>query len=69
MKVRVSWSFVFYTTHSLSIDVFGASKSDIVQLRSLVPHDVPQLLLADATATKVGPRCFEWTLTMLNLSI
>lgn len=35
--------------------VFVTSKSDTVQLRSLFPDSVPQLLIADATVAKVGP--------------
>jgi hypothetical protein len=46
---------IFYLAHSPHLDVFAASNSDIVQLRSLFPCSIPQLLLADATAAKVGP--------------
>ena len=62
-------SIIFYTTHGLHVDIFEASKSDIVQLKSLVPYAVPQLLIADATATKVRPGLFEWTVVRLNLSV
>ena len=44
-----------YAAHGLCIGIFATSKSDIVQLRSLIPYGVPHLLLADATAAKVGP--------------
>jgi hypothetical protein len=43
-----------YTAHSLCLGVFAASNSDIVHLRSLFPSETPQLLVADATAVKVG---------------
>ena len=46
--------FGFYTAHHPFLDVFVTSKSDIVLLRSLYPSSSPQLLLADATAAKVG---------------
>ena len=36
------------------LGIFAASKSDIVQIRSLFPFCTQQLLLADATAVKVG---------------
>ena len=42
-----------YPAQGPCLDIFAASKSDIVQLRSLFPNYVPQLLLADATAAKV----------------
>ena len=42
-----------YQAHGLYIGIFAASKADIVQLRTLFPRCVPQLLLADATAAKV----------------
>ena len=42
-----------YPAQGPCLDIFAASKSDIVQLRSLFPGYVPHLLLADATATKV----------------
>ena len=48
---RLSFS---YTAHSPLLGVFAASNSDIVHLRSLFPSRVPQLLIADATAAKVG---------------
>jgi len=43
-----------YPAHSPCLGVFAASNSDIVHLRSLYPSGTPQLLLADATAAKVG---------------
>ena len=43
-----------YTAHHPFLDIFATSKSDIVLLRSLYPSSNPQLLLADATAAKVG---------------
>ena len=43
-----------YTAHSPCLGVFAASNSDIVHLRSLLPSNTPQLLIADATAAKVG---------------
>jgi len=43
-----------YLAHRPPLGVFAASKSDIVQFRSLFPYSTPQLLLADATAAKVG---------------
>ncbi len=49
-----------YTAHSPCLGIFAASKSDIVHLRSLFPGNDPQLLLADATATKVGLAC-KWS--------
>lgn len=36
------------------LDIFAASKSDIIQIRSLFPYSTPQLIIADATAAKVG---------------
>ena len=47
----LSW----YPAHGPCPGVFSESSSDIVQLRSLFPTYRPQLLLADATAVKVGP--------------
>ena len=44
---------ISYPTHGLRTGIFARSKSDIVQFRSLFPYCIPQLLLADATATKV----------------
>jgi len=49
LKVQFS-----YPAHSPRPDVFAASKSDIVQIRSLFPYSTPQLIIADATAAKVG---------------
>lgn len=40
--------------HSPCLGIFAANKSDIVHLRSLVARHTPQLLVADATAAKVG---------------
>jgi len=51
---RVPFSYFAYG-FCICLGVFEASKSDIVQLRALFPECKPQLLLADATATKVGP--------------
>jgi hypothetical protein len=48
---RLSFS---YTAHNPCLGVFAASNSDIVHLRSLFPSKTPQLLVADATAAKVG---------------
>jgi hypothetical protein len=48
---RLSFS---YTAHSPCLGVFAASNSDIVHLRSLFLSETPQLLVADATAAKVG---------------
>ena len=48
-SVRVSSSH-----HASCLGVFAASEPDIVQLRSLFPDATPRLLLADATAIKVG---------------
>ena len=45
---------VSYTAHSPCLGVFAASNSDIVHVRSLLPSRAPQLLIADATASKVG---------------
>ena len=42
------------TAHSPCLGVFAASNSDVVHLRSLFPSDTPQLIVADATAAKVG---------------
>ena len=49
-------STVFFSgSHYIScLGVFAASNSDFVQLRSLFPSNTPQLVLADATAAKVG---------------
>ena len=43
-----------YLAHDPCLGIFMALKSDIVQVRSLLPYVAPQLLLADAAATKVG---------------
>ena len=52
------------------LDVFAASKSDIVQIRSLFPFGVPQLVTADATAVKVGPEAGrEAVVFVLNFSV
>jgi hypothetical protein len=48
---RLSFS---YTAHSPCLGVFAASNSDIVHLRFLYPLQKPHLLVADATAAKVG---------------
>ena len=37
------------------LDVFAASNSDIIQIRSLFPYSTSVLIIADATAAKVGP--------------
>jgi len=63
--INVSWENVYErqplprlsfsdTAHSPSLGVFAASNSDIVHVRSLFPSKTPQLLVADATAVKVG---------------
>jgi len=57
-----------YSAHGLYIGIFAASNSDIVHMRSLSPFGVPLLLLADATATKVGPVSFEIVAIMLSSS-
>jgi len=55
MNVSLSPGVRFsYPTNGPCLDVFAASKSDIVQLRSVFPDCTPRLLLADATAVKVG---------------
>lgn len=54
-------------TAHIHLGVFAASKSDIVQIRSVVPCHTPQLLVADATAAKVGPT-LKWSSFMLNFS-
>lgn len=61
------YGFPQLTVH-VPLGVFAASKSDIVQLRSVVPARNPQLLLADATAIKVG-RALKWASSELNLSL
>ena len=55
MNVRLFPGYRFptqLTVHGLG--VFAASNSNIVHLWSLYPSGTPQLLLADATAAKVG---------------
>ena len=59
---------LFYPAHRQCLDIFAASKSDIVQLRSLFPNHVPELLLADATAAKVGLISLS-RITSLSVSI
>ena len=54
LLLRLSLS---YTAHSPCLGIFAVSKSDIVHLRSLLPGNNAQLLLADATAVKVGLGC------------
>ena len=55
--------YVLLSSSQSIIGVFATSNSDIVQIRSLFPCGTPQLILADATAAKVGlvskcrPRC------------
>ena len=48
-------SFPAYLTVHVYLGIFMASKSDIVQLRSVFWFRVPRLLVADATAVKVRP--------------
>ena len=48
------YSFPTKLTIHIPLGVFAASKSDIVQLRSIFPCRAPELLVADATAAKVG---------------
>ena len=57
-----------YTAHRPCLGLFAASTSDIVHLRSLYPGSTPQLLLADATATKVG-LAYQVFAFVLNLSV
>jgi len=59
---------LFYPAHSTCLGVFAASKSDIIQLRSLFPSCMPQLLLADATATRYPPGLFISTRTSLDFT-
>lgn len=47
---RVQFSF---PAHGSCLGVFTEPKSDILQLQSLFPSSSPQLILADAIATKV----------------
>jgi hypothetical protein len=54
-------SLVSCPAHSLCLGVFAASHSDIY-FRSLFPRDTQQLLLADATAAKVGLVSERWPL-------
>lgn len=53
--------------HSPCPGVFAASNSEIVHLRSLFPCDAPYLLIADATAAKVGLVC-KWSIVLISLS-
>ena len=48
-------------------DIFAASKSDIIQIRSLIPYSTPPLIIADATAAKV--RSEEAVMSVLNFSV
>ena len=51
------------------LDIFAASKSDIIQIRSLFPYSTP-LIIADATAVKVGTEAGqEAVISVLNLSV
>ena len=68
MNVRVFAKCSFYLAHGPYIGIFAASNSDIIQLQSVLPFGVPQLLLADATATKVGPASFEVVVITFNSS-
>jgi hypothetical protein len=55
-------SLVSCPAHSLCLGVFAASHSDIVYFRSLFPRNTQQLLIADATAAKVGLVSEWWPL-------
>ena len=46
--------YVFLFRSCPCLGVFATSNSDIIQIRSLHSCYTPQLMLADATATKVG---------------
>ena len=46
--------FDFQLVSRSILDIFAKSNSDVVLLRSLYPTSTPQLLLADATTSKVG---------------
>ena len=48
------YSFPTLLTVHGHLGIFAPSKSDIVQIRAVFPCHTPQLLLADATAAKVG---------------
>lgn len=48
------------TALCIRLDVFAASNSDIIHLRSIFPSRVPQLLVADTTAIKVGLASNWW---------
>ena len=61
--------YITYPAHDPHIDIFASSKSDVVQLRSLFPFGIPQLVLADATAIKVGPIVCKVIVIVLNLSM
>jgi cytochrome P450 len=68
MNVRLCSQNGFPIHLTIHVGTFAASKSDIVVLRSLFPAYRPQLLLADATATKVG-RVLEVMVFMFKLSV
>jgi cytochrome P450 len=69
MDVRFFLNYSFPApAHCLCLGVFAASNSDVIHLRSLVPYNIPQLLIADATASKVGTG-FWVVVLMFNLSV
>lgn len=49
-----------HPAHSPFLGVFADSNSDIVHVRSLFQCDTPQLLIADATASRVG-QVHKWS--------
>ena len=55
------------------LGIFTASKSDVVQIRSLFPDSTPQLLLADAAAAKVRlisiPPKWGWGVNLTTLTV
>jgi len=55
VSLFLEYGFPAQLTAHVRLGVFAASKSDIVQLRSVFRFRVPRLLVADATAAKVGP--------------
>ena len=59
---------LFYAAHSPCLGIFAGSKSDIVHVRSLFPGNNAQLLLADATAAKVG-LAYQVFAFVLNLPV
>ena len=61
-------STLSHPAHSPCPGVFAASNSEIVHLRSLFPCDAPHLLIADATAAKVGLVC-KWSSSLVLISL